>query len=430
MRRHLSRRKRQSAIIASRRLDRLSETVSDLFIKATENEKILNRYQRFELQLLDVAGFGALLDMLIRNSVEYFQLQGAELWLYDPQSTLSELLPEHYLHTSQLRLLSSADELIGLYGSRPTVRLVSDEVGALPIFVGHRMRSCALLPLVRHGVLVGSLHFGVNNSERFAQDKSTDFITHLASIVAVCLENAVNQDRLHRLSMYDMLTQVKNRRAFQLALNNEVSRAARNGDPLSLLFIDLDHFKAINDQYGHPMGDRVLKEVAQHIHQMLRKTDHVCRYGGEEFALVLPNCAQQRAMEIAERIRQQISELIISDDKGVSVTLTVSIGVSGWFDIATVHEMDTAADIAVASELVRCADKSVYFAKAQGRNSIHFIGMDCGQARTSCLHALDDSDTMYCDGAAWSGSVGEAVNPPKSTHLDTRRNDVWPEMIL
>jgi diguanylate cyclase (GGDEF)-like protein len=193
-------------------------------------------------------------------------------------------------------------------------------------------------------------------------------------VIAVCFENAVNQERLHRLSMYDMLTQVKNRRAFHQSLSNEISRAARGGDPLSILFVDLDYFKKINDTYGHPMGDKVLKEVAQHINNMLRKTDHVCRYGGEEFALVLPNCGQQRAGEIAERIRQQISELKIvndaaEDDKSQDVSVTLSIGVCCWVPLQPSEEREED----IARELIACSDRGVYLSKAAGRNTVHFV---------------------------------------------------------
>jgi len=298
VRRH-GRSQRKSLKLANRRLDRLSNTIDDLFEKATQNEKILGRYQQFELRLLGTAGFEALLDMLIRNSIEYFKLDSVQLWLYDPQSTLKEHLPESYTDNPALGLMVDSQPFTTLYGSQPTVKLLSvSKEQSLPVFRGQGLRSAALLPLVRHGIIVGSLHFGVKTPQRFTDDKSTEFIAHLASVVSICLENAVNQDRLHRLSMYDMLTQVKNRRAFHQALDEEVSRAARSGDSISLLFVDIDYFKRINDRYGHPMGDRVLKEVACHINTMLRKTDHVCRYGGEEFALVLPNCGRQKAMDI------------------------------------------------------------------------------------------------------------------------------------
>ena len=390
MRRHSGRLERKSELLASRRLANLGSTVNDLFQKAVQNEEILRRYQQFELQLLDLAGLDGLLDLLLRNSIDYFQLDCVELWLYDPQGTLEELLSEDYLSTAGLRLLQRADALHELYGSQPQVRLVSAGADrALPalagIFADRAPRSAALLPLVRHGVIVGSLHLGASGQQRFTNDKSTDFIAHLASVIAVCLENAVNQERLHRLSMYDMLTQVKNRRAFHQALDKEVSRATRNGDPLSLIFVDIDYFKRVNDTYGHPMGDRVLREVARHIDDMLRKTDHVCRYGGEEFALILPNCSRQRAMDIAERIRWQISELVVEEEPHdsaeppLAVSVTLSMGVCCWLPTG---ELDDEAERAIARQLVVCSDRGVYQSKAEGRNCVRYIALDGAEPAT------------------------------------------------
>jgi diguanylate cyclase (GGDEF)-like protein len=376
VRRKIIRQERGAGQLANRRLDNLSATVNDLFQKAVQNEQVLRRYQQFELKLLDVDGVSALLDMLLRNTLEHFQLDAVELYLYDPQNTLTELVPSDYQGDSALTLFSNAEPLRQLYGKAPIVQLMSIQGGSpLPVFRGQDMRSAALLPLMRHGVLVGSLHFGARGHQRFTHDKSTDFISHLASVVAVCFENAVNQERLHRLSIYDMLTQVKNRRAFQQALTEEVSRALRSGDQLSLLFVDLDHFKRINDNYGHPVGDRVLKAVAQHIDHLLRKTDHVCRYGGEEFALLLPNCSQQLALEIAERIRQQVAELQVPDDDGGQVSVTLSIGVSCW--LAVMADGSTLSEQKIGQQLVNQADKAVYQSKASGRDCVRFLAVDC-----------------------------------------------------
>lgn len=378
MRRHSVRTERRSGLMASRRLEKLSQTVNELYQKAVQNEEILHRYQQFELKLLDLCGFEQLLDSLLRNAIDYFRLDATELVLYDPQGTLEGLLSDDYRSMPGLVLTNRSAELQSLYSSSPAVRLVSDRDGLLPVFQGMQIRSAAMLPLCRHGVLVGSLHLGSRGQQRFSADKSTDFITHLASVIAVCLENVVNQERLHRLSMYDMLTQVKNRRAFQRALDEEISRASRSGDPLSILFVDLDHFKRINDTYGHPMGDKVLKVVAQEIEAQLRKTDHVCRYGGEEFALVLPNCGRERALEVAERIRAQVGGLSIEDDTGTEdaepgalprVAVTLSIGACCW---QPGRELAGVAEQEVARLLIAASDKGVYQSKAAGRNCVHY----------------------------------------------------------
>ena len=345
-------------------------TVQGLLEKAVQNQQILQRYQHFELQLLDCSGFGGLLDLLLKTAPGHFQLDFTELWLYDPEHTLEELL-DPGVDYGPLQLLRETTPLKALYGDYPAIRLLATTSTPLPVFRGLPVRSAALLPLLRQGLLVGSLHFGALGHQRFGQDKSTDFIAHLAHIVAVCFENAVNHERLHRLSMYDVLTQVKNRRAFHQALEQEISRAGRTGDPLSLLFVDLDYFKQINDQHGHLVGDRVLKEVAQFMQAFLRKTDHVCRYGGEEFALVLPNCGQQRAMEVAERMRQQVAELCIRNEKGEALPVTLSVGVSCWLPMEESPDEEL-----LARQLVNCADQGVYRAKHAGRNRTSYFPLD------------------------------------------------------
>jgi diguanylate cyclase (GGDEF)-like protein len=345
------------------RLEQLARTLSELMDKATQNERILRRFQHFELKLLAISGVDSLLDNLLADSLQHFRLDAVELWLLDPQRILRELLPEELQCYAGLHWLDSDTELRALYPGKMTVRLASPPPSGL--FSGRPVRSAALLPLVRQGVVVGSLHFGAFSAQRFSQDKSTDFINHLASVVAVCLENCVNQERLHRLSLIDGLTRVENRRSFNLSIEKEISRASRQGEPLTVMIGDLDHFKTINDNHGHQVGDRVLCAVAQEFANMLRKTDHVCRYGGEEFALILPNCDRALALEIGERIRQRVAGMRVASDSGIEVPLSLSLGVTCW--------TQPAADSAgIAERLIKLADTAVYRAKAAGRNRVEY----------------------------------------------------------
>lgn len=354
-------------------------SVEELLNKAAQNEYTLRRYQQFELNMLELADLQSLLDLLLINTLSYFQLDWAELWLYDPQHTLQELLPEDYVRPRGLQFFSSISAIETLHDSAEGVQLVTiPDLAVLPVFNGRAVRSAALLPLVRQGLIVGSLHFGARGHQRFTPEKSTDFITHLASIAAACLENVVNQERLQRLSLFDVLTKVKNRRAFHQSLDEEVSRSARNGDPLSLLFVDLDKFKQVNDSYGHPMGDKVLALVAQLMRELLRKTDHVCRYGGEEFALILPSCGQQLALEIAERLRVKVAALAIDkeydmDGPAAKVRITLSLGVCCWQPLLTAVE---APECDVVRDLLIYSDRGVYQSKSAGRNCIHYVDFD------------------------------------------------------
>lgn len=349
--------------LARSRYERLAQTVSELMDKATQNERILRKFQQYELQLLAVSGMEALCDCLLGDSLHHFQLDAVELWLLDRDQGIRELTPESLRDLPGLVWLDDGSQLQALYQAQGSVQLVNPVPPG--VFSGRSMRSAALLPLVRHGVQVGALHLGALAPQRFTADKSTDFIEHLGCIIASCIENAINHERLHRLSMIDMLTRVENRRAFAQSMATEIARAARHSEPLTVMLADLDHFKSINDHHGHQVGDRVLTAVAQEIAGMLRKTDHVCRYGGEEFALILPNCDRALAQEIADRIRLRVRSMRIASDSGIEVPVTLSIGLTCWSQPSTYP--DTLPDT-----LIRLADQAVYRAKDKGRDCVEF----------------------------------------------------------
>lgn len=349
-------------------------SMRQLLEEAQHNEKILRRSQEFELALLSSENLDELLGTLLRSSKKIFQLAAVELWLHDPQNWLGELLPGQYASDPSVVVYRNDRTFHRLFPEPSTVRLVSTQDGAsLPTFKGKGVRSAALLPLYRKETFVGSVHLGASEAQRFTADKSTDFISHMASIVAVCVENALFQEHLRLLSLLDPLTRVKNRRGFQLGLETEISRASRSRDPLCLLFVDLDHFKSVNDTRGHPAGDRVLQVVAKFFRETLRKVDHVCRYGGEEFALVLPNCGRELAMEIAERLRARVSELEIEigdEDRAESISVTLSMGVCCWHPTRRIDENEQAE---LASALIRRSDQGVYESKENGRNTVSYV---------------------------------------------------------
>ena len=165
-------------------------------------------------------------------------------------------------------------------------------------------------------------------------------------------------DGLCELSSRDPLTGLANRRQFELTLASEVDRVARAGEPALVLMIDIDHFKKVNDAHGHPAGDGVLKAVAHVLHDCIRPMDTVARFGGEEFAMILPNCAPSFAQAVAERIRLRVQSQTIAIAAGVDVRVTVSIG--GAFAPQWVRSS--------ALLWVERADRQLYRAKSEGRN--------------------------------------------------------------
>ncbi|MEY8875080.1 MAG: GGDEF domain-containing protein [Leptothrix sp. (in: b-proteobacteria)] len=167
-------------------------------------------------------------------------------------------------------------------------------------------------------------------------------------------------DALVDLSSRDPLTGLANRRAFELTLAREVDRVARSGEPALLLALDIDHFKRVNDTYGHLAGDQVIKAVARVLLDSVRPMDLVARVGGEEFAIILPNCGSAFGASVAERVRRSLERLPVAVSPLQKISVTVSVG--GAFAPQWVRS--------TPSIWLERADQQLYAAKAQGRNLV------------------------------------------------------------
>lgn len=168
-----------------------------------------------------------------------------------------------------------------------------------------------------------------------------------------------DQTQLNEIAVHDSLTGLYNRREFELRLHEEIERAARYRHPLALLLLDIDHFKEINDRYGHQAGDEAMRTIADHLSDVVRPADHVARYGGDEFAILLPETNADSALTLAMRLCELIAAHSALLPQDQPITLTVSIGMAMYPDNA--HDSD---------ELVAAADQALYAAKAAGRNRV------------------------------------------------------------
>ncbi|MDV7339920.1 PAS-domain containing protein [Terasakiella sp. A23] len=186
--------------------------------------------------------------------------------------------------------------------------------------------------------------------------KSVGFITTYVDIT----EHKRMAVRLRQMANTDVLTETNNRRHFTSLLSREIKRCERTGHSLSILLLDVDHFKSINDNYGHGVGDQVLKKFTKTCEEALRNIDIMGRMGGEEFCIFMPETGRDGAFVLAERIRQSVEKMTLEDDHGEPVTITVSIGVGIY---------DTVLDDRV-EDLIKRADKALYQAKSRGRNMV------------------------------------------------------------
>jgi diguanylate cyclase (GGDEF)-like protein len=330
------------------------------------NERIWAGFRELELRMLAAGSLADVLAVITRLLPERFPaVNVATLAWHDPEYEITRLLErEPGGLPSGFVALNDAELADHMVRSAPRLGRADDASRQL-LFPGQApasVQSVAVVPLRLRGTLIGSLNQASRDPAHFNTEVATDLLEHMAAVAAICIDNAVNRARLERDVITDPLTGVANRRFFARRLQEEVSQWQRQGGSLSCLFVDLDHFKRINDQHGHQVGDQALHRVARLLGESLRASDVLARYGGEEFALLLPDTAAAQAQETAERLRARIAArpLVLSGE--VNLPVTASIG------CATLDQAST-ADVATLGEwLVRSADSALYAAKAEGRN--------------------------------------------------------------
>ncbi len=217
----------------------------------------------------------------------------------------------------------------------------------------------AIVPAEARSLRLAVLRLGVEVvADPWDDEELRARMQRVFSVHQVLITLAFQVSELQKLSVLDGLTLLHNHRYFQERLREEFRVAQRYDDALSLILVDLDHFKEINDLHGHPVGDDVLRKVARVLQQSIRETDIVARYGGEEFAVLLPRTPLAGAITVAERIWKELGLLRVGPDD--SLRVTGSLGISG-FPHRTVLSPD---------QLILTADEALYRAKREGRNRI------------------------------------------------------------
>jgi len=221
--------------------------------------------------------------------------------------------------------------------------------------------------MVAQGDTVGVLHLEFDSATRLSHGSGGEnsrqshqqLAISLASQIALSLSGLQLRDSLRELSIRDPLTRLFNRRFLQESMEREIQLACRKSQSIALLFLDLDHFKRFNDTFGHDAGDMVLQSLADLFRSFFRATDICCRYGGEEFAIILPESTSQDAAIRADALRAEVKHLRLRYRKQTVGPLSISVGVAAY------PEHGSTSD-----ELLKMADECLYESKARGRDIV------------------------------------------------------------
>ena len=351
-------------------LDATRRQLEELTAEVARNDEIMRRAQMRELRLLQAESLDGLVRALIDGLRASYGVDYVSLVICDPDHDIRHLMLANGTPPEKFPDLLVVESIAGL--APQYIALQQPWLGAFAA-CDHQLicpgagdaRSIAMVPLSHRGKLLGSINLCSHDPLRFTQVHASDFLAHMGVIASFCIENVVNRARLLRSGFTDVLTGWHNRRYLTVRLNEELARARRDRARLVCLMLDIDHFKRVNDTWGHAAGDVVLQELAQRIESQVRASDVAARYGGEEFVVLLPQTNVSAASKLAERIRTAVAAEPVTLPNGESVTITASIGIAEVSPGADDADLKTLGD-----SLIARADVALYAAKSAGRDQV------------------------------------------------------------
>ena len=305
-------------------------------------------------------GLEEVLDVAIRHAGRIMGAVAGAMYLVVPGKTEMRRQAQYGLtHRPRgtVRALSEEPLRSALAAMRPVVVRLAEET-APGLEAGGHPQHVLVVPVQRAGQLMGALELYLNAWRELTEDQS-DLLIGVASQAAIAIRHAQLFQAQEENALTDELTKLPNRRALAQQFLKEMQRARRHHKPIAFLMVDLDHFKQVNDTYGHLQGDAVLAELASILSTGARESDVCARYGGEEFALVLHETNEAGARILAERIRAKVAAHTFTG----GLKLTISIGVAAT------------TEAAIFTSLIERADQALYSAKMGGRNQVRVADM-------------------------------------------------------
>ena len=341
----------RSALDAQARLEGSLERLQS----ETESSKCLNELQA-DLQICVNASEA--FDVLSGYSQRLIPASAGAVFAIDNTHNLMGTMASWGESDSPSQNLLAPEDCCAMRGSRLHVRLQDPKALSCHHFSGTIPPAYICLPLSALGETLGILHISGESADLFTAPRLS-LIQQLGEYAALRLANLKLREKLHDQSIRDPLTSLYNRRFLQATMEQEVRRSARRHSGLGVMMVDIDKFKNFNDTFGHEAGDMVLKEVAFLLRRAVRTEDIVCRFGGEEFVVVMPDSSPDSVQERAELVRNTIANLKIEHNSVAMGKITVSIGIS--FS----HGGDLTPDM-----LLRYADEALYHAKKMGADRV------------------------------------------------------------
>ena len=361
--------------LAAKHVLRLGELISENIEanrRLTDMKKEMDFFEEVSKTLTSTVELNEVLGTIMKKAKKLIRAEAWSILLLDEDT--GELVFEKTAGKKENRKKMSKERLklgegIAGWVAQEKMPVVVPDVSKDPRFSSRidketdfRTKSIMCVPIQNKGTILGVLEVvNTTNDEPFTRE-DLDLMLRIVDHAAIAIERSTLYQKMAELSVTDDLTKLFNTRYLNRTLEIELTRATRHHTSLSLIFMDVDHFKLINDNYGHLVGSKLLVEMGQLLLKSLRTVDIVARYGGDEFVMVLPQTAPKHALQIAERIRRSIEHNVFLKKDGYSFKVTASFGVASYSERAKSQE-----------ELLKLADEAMYRVKNQTRNGVYAI---------------------------------------------------------
>lgn len=327
------------------------------------NEEIARKFFEIEVSILAINNLKDLFEKLLLSIEDKFAIPHVWISIINGSevSRILEAVESSELLNKRLNLIGK-NTFLELIKDEKTPILVNEGLKSyyklLPKRQKYFVKSLAIAPLVLEGTIIGSLNLGDYSGSRFEPNMDTYFLSQLSVKLSICLSNVSVREKLKQLATRDPLTSLLNRREMENTLEREFSRTNRYSIPLSIVFIDFDGFKMVNDTHGHSCGDTYLKYVASQMKKVVRKEDIVARFGGDEFVIILPNQTSEKAATVSQRLNDLFQERPMKYGN-ITIPISMSCGIASTED----------PDVDNPAALLSKADKRLYKAKKQKSRS-------------------------------------------------------------